>query len=304
MRRDDDVRVAGEQRVVGDRLAREDVERRPADLARVERRLQCGVVDERAARDVEDPHAVLHLRERLGVEPALGLGRLRQVHGDEVGLGVHVIARLRLVDAHLAVALGADERIERDHAHAEPLGAVRHELADAAEAEDPERLLVQLDAGELRALPLARGERHVRLRHVAREREQQRHRVLGGGHDVGLRGVGDDDPALGRRRHVDVVDADPGAPDRTEVRPPVDEVLGELRRRADEDAVVLADALGELLVAPVDAEVDVEVLAQERDAGVADLLLDEHPQASAVRLRGRAGVGRAERAHAPTRSTT
>src|SRR3954453_9978166 len=41
-------------------------------------------------------------------------------------------------------------------------------------------------------------------------------------------------------------------------------------RRADQDSVVAADALGELLVGPVRPEVDVEVLAQQLDAGIAD----------------------------------
>ena len=57
-------------------------------------------------------------------------------------------------------------------------------------------------------------ERGVRLRNVAGQREQQRQRVLGRGDDVRLRRVGDDDAVLGRRRHVDVVDADAGAADR------------------------------------------------------------------------------------------
>jgi hypothetical protein len=37
-----------------------------------------------------------------------------------------------------------------------------------------------------------------------------------------------------------------------------------------------ADPLAELLGAPAGAEVDVEVVAQQRDAGVSDLLGDEH----------------------------
>ena len=85
VRRDDDVGVA-EQRVVGDRLAREDVERGAGDLAGVERVLERRVVDQLAARAVDDPHAVAALGERLGVEPAARLGRLRQVDRDEVGL--------------------------------------------------------------------------------------------------------------------------------------------------------------------------------------------------------------------------
>ena len=60
VRRDDDVGVA-EQRVVGDRLAREDVERGAGDLAGVERRLERLVDDQLAAGAVDDPHAVLAL---------------------------------------------------------------------------------------------------------------------------------------------------------------------------------------------------------------------------------------------------
>jgi hypothetical protein len=56
----------------------------------------------------------------------------------------------------------------------------------------------------------------------------------------------------------------------------LDQLGGHLRGRADHDAVVGADALGQLLLAPVEPEVDVEVLAQQVHAGVADLLLDEH----------------------------
>ena len=106
VRRDHDVVVAVEQRVVGDRLGREDVERGAGDLAGVERVLERLVDEQLAAGAVDDAYAVLHLRERLGVEPAARLGRLGQVDGDEVGLAVDVGARLGLVDAELAEALG------------------------------------------------------------------------------------------------------------------------------------------------------------------------------------------------------
>ena len=91
MRRDDDVRVAANSgcSVIGSRG--EHVERGAADLARVERVLQRGFVDQPAARDVQDAHAVAHLGERLGVEPAFGLGRLRQMDRDEVGLRVELL---------------------------------------------------------------------------------------------------------------------------------------------------------------------------------------------------------------------
>ena len=53
----------------------------------------------------------------------------------------------------------------------------------------------------------------------------------------------------------------------------------ELGRRADQDPVVVADPLVELLCAPAGADVDVEVLAQQVDAGLADLLGDQNPWA-------------------------
>ena len=45
--------------------------------------------------------------------------------------------------------------------------------------------------------------------------------------------------------------------------------------RADQDAVVAADALQQVVAAPVGAEVDVEALAQHVHAGLGDLLRDE-----------------------------
>ena len=274
VRRDDDVGVA-EQRVIGDRLLGEDVERRAGDLAGVQRRLQVRVDDERAAGDVDDPHAVLALGERLGVQEALGLRRLRQVQRDEVTGRERVRGGLGLLDAELLEALGADEGVVRDDAHAEGAGADRDELADPAEAEHAEGLALDLGAAELAALPLAAGEAGVRLRDVAGEREHQRERVLGRGDRVGLRRVGDDDPALGRGGDVDVVHADAGTADDAQVVGALDRLGVELRRAADQDAVVAADAIEQLLAGPVGAEVDVEALAQHVDAGLGDLLRDE-----------------------------
>ena len=217
VRGDHDVVVAVEQRVVGDRLRREDVERGAGHLAGVQRGLQGRVVDELAAGAVDDPHAVAHLGEGLRAEPAARLGRLGQVQGEEVGLGVDVGRRGGLLGAQLAEALGADVGVVGQHAHPERARTGGDELADAPEAQHAERLLVDLDAAEARALPAPGGQRAVRLRDVTGQREHQRHGVLGGGDDVGLRRVGDDDPAPGGGADVDVVDADACAADHLEV---------------------------------------------------------------------------------------
>ncbi len=197
---------------------------------------------------------------------------------DEVRLGVDVLGALGLLHAEVAVALSADERIERDHTHAEAARTLGNQLADAPEAEDPERLLIKLHTGVLRAIPFTGDQRFVGLRDVSCERQQQRHRVLGRGHDVRLRRVGHDDPALSGRLDIDVVHADPRAPDRAQVGGLLNQLGGQLRGGADHDAVVNTDALSQFLIGPIDTDLDVEVLAQQVHARVADLLLDEDLQ--------------------------
>ena len=187
-----------------------------------------------------------------------------------------------MLDAELAVALGADERVEGDDAHAEALRALGDELADAAEAEDAERLVHELDAASTSSAPSGPAiERGVRLRDVAGEREQQRERVLGGGDDVGLRRVGDDDAALGRGGDVDVVDADAGAADRLagssacSISSAVSFVAERMRM-----PVVVADALVEV-ARPVEAASTSKCsLEQRRSPRVADVLGDEDPSSA------------------------
>src|SRR5207302_2092826 len=89
-------------------------------------------------------------------------------------------AGLGAFDSQLPETLARDERIVRDHPHLEAQGPSCDLLADAPEAEDAERLAGQLQAAVARPLPAALLERGMSLRDVAREREQQADRVLGG----------------------------------------------------------------------------------------------------------------------------
>ena len=148
MRGEDDVRVA-DQGVLGERLLAEDVERSPGDLARVERGLQVLLDEERAARDVQHAHAVLHLGEGLVVEPVLGLRSLGEADGDEVGLGVELVGGRCALHAELAEAFLGHVEVESEDPHPEAARPLRNELADPAEADHAERLLVELDAAEL-----------------------------------------------------------------------------------------------------------------------------------------------------------
>ena len=143
-------------------------------------------------------------------------------------------------------ALGGDERVVREHAHAQALaGDARHLGSDLAEPEHAERLLAQLDAHELRALPETGVQRAVGRREVARQREHHRDDVLGRGDGVAGGRVEDEHAVPRRRLDVDVVDADTGASDHAELGRRGEHLGGDLGLAAHHERVVVADALAQ-----------------------------------------------------------
>ena len=260
------------------RLGREDVDRCAGDLPRLERGDQRGLVDQLAAGGVHDPDAVAHVRDRVGVDRVARVVRQREVQRHELRALEHLAERRRL-DAELAEPLGRDERVVGDHLHLERERTARDLPPDAAEAEHPEHLVGELDAAPASALPPALAQRRVRLRDVAREREQQPDRVLGGGDDVRPRRVGDDDPLPGRGVDVDVVDPHSGPADDAQLRALLDQLGGELRRGADDDRVVVADHVLERRAL---VDVDVELRLQQSEPRVRDRLANQNLHASTV----------------------
>jgi hypothetical protein len=145
--------VATEKRVLGERLRREDVERRAAQLARLEPGQHGVEVDQLASGAVDHPRAVFHCGDRLGVDQVDRVRRLRHVQRDYVGAPQQFAQLLDALDAELAEALRRDELVEGDDVHLEGLGALCDELADTAEADHPERLAIKLSSLELGPLP-------------------------------------------------------------------------------------------------------------------------------------------------------
>ena len=225
-----------------------------------------------SASSVDEPDAVPHRGEGGGIDPAPGLRCQRLVERDEVGRGVHVFDGWDLFDAQLAEALGGDERVVGDHAHRQPDRSARHLLADPAETEHAQRFVCELEPAVGRAIPAPLLERGMCLRDVAREGEQQPDRVLGRGDDRRLGCVRHDDPAPSGRVDVDVVHPHPGPADHAQPLGALDQVGCELRLGADDDALVVADPLGEVAVV---VDVDVDALLQERHAGLGDRLPNE-----------------------------
>jgi hypothetical protein len=113
-----------------------------------------GLLDDATARAIEEPHALLALRERRFVDHVLGLLGQRHVNRDVIGFGQQFIERDSL-DLHGLGPGRRKVRIVGHDIHAEGLGALGDLGADAAETHDAERLLEQLDPGEALAVPLA-----------------------------------------------------------------------------------------------------------------------------------------------------
>jgi hypothetical protein len=78
---------------------------------------------------------------------------------------------------------------------------------------------------------------------VPRQRDQQRHRVLGGGDVVAAGGVHDGDAAGGGGTHVDVVDADARPPDHPQGLGGRDHVGAHLGSAPDHQTVGVGDLL-------------------------------------------------------------
>jgi hypothetical protein len=204
------------------------------------------LVDDPAPGHVDDPQPRLGLGQQRRVEQPGRLRRLRHVQRDEVR-PLHQLLEREQLDAHGPGPVGRDVGVERHELHAEGVGPLRHERADAAEADDAEDLAVELDALPLRPLPLPGLQRGVGLGHVAGLGQQERHRVLGRRQDVRLRRVDDHHAPAGGRLDVDVVQADAGPADHHEVGPGLQHVGRDRRRRADDQGVGTLDRDQQLL---------------------------------------------------------
>ena len=203
---------------------------------------------------------------------------------DEVGAPQQLV-ELDLLDPELERALGRQEGIIGDHLHLQPDCPVGDDRADIAAADHAERLAGDLDAHEAVLLPLAGLGRGVGLRDLAGQRQHQGERVLGGGDRVSEGRVHHDDALGGRRRNVDIVDPDAGAPDDAQALRPLENLRRHLGGGADRETVIAADDLGELFL--VLAEVGLEVgldaaILEDLDGGGGQGVGDENARGHGV----------------------
>ena len=141
----------------GKRLGAEHVDRRTAERAALQRCRQRHLIDDAAARGVDQHRALLHRRDAARVEQVARRVDQRHMQADHIGAGDHFV---EAGEAHAARGkrrvVGVHHRVEGDHVHADALRELRGQLADRAEADQAQGLAADLAAvGQRIARPLA-----------------------------------------------------------------------------------------------------------------------------------------------------
>ena len=235
VRRQNQVRLLAIRMVGGQRFNGVNIQRRAGDLVRFERRDQIRLDDDFAAGAIHDFHAGLHLGERCGVQHVLGFRCHRHMHGDEIRDAINFVHAVGKFRADGLGAILGEVRVIGDDAHAEGDGAFGDFGADAAHAEHAEGLAHEFNALEKFAVPFAGDHRSVRLRHLAREREQHGEAQFGGGHGIPARSVHHHRAVLRGSFDVHIVHAHAGAADHAQRLRRLDDFLGHLGFRADDE---------------------------------------------------------------------
>ena len=277
MRRAHHVGMA-EQRILGRRLLGEDVEGGAGHVPGIDRGAQRLLIDQSAARAIDDAHAFLHRRDRPGVNDSFRLLRERRVQGHEIRTPEQ-FGEIHLVHAELRRPLGREERIVGDHFHLQADRPVDHDRADIAAADHAERLVGDLHSHEAVLFPLAGLRGGVRLRDLPRECEHQRDRVLGRGDRIAERRIHDDHALGGRGGNVDVVDADTGAPDHLEPLRLLQNLGGDFGRRTDRQPVELTDDLRKPLFVGAELRLEIDLdaaILEDLNSGGRERIGDEN----------------------------
>lgn len=133
----------------------EDVKGHAADLAAFEAFDERLFVVDAAASRVDEPDTGLHDLEGRFVDEVGGFGSERRVDGEVIDVREHLADGFDAFDAELGGLFGGEEWIVAENAHLEGEGPLGDFLADAAEADNAERLVGELCAQECFAVPFA-----------------------------------------------------------------------------------------------------------------------------------------------------
>ena len=212
------------------------------------RRLHQGrLVDDRAARRVDEDRGRLHPGEVPGIDQVVRLLRQQDVERHDVGLAQQLLERHQL-DAQGRGCIRRHVRITRQEAKAERPGPRRDQSRYAPEANQAERHGRQpADGARCRSRifprrPAARADEVLHVRKPADRGQDQGQRMVGHLVDEGVGHVGDEDAVARGRLDVDVVVTDGGT--QHEARAPEPPEHAGVERQAARDHDLGRDRLG------------------------------------------------------------
>src|ERR1051325_9394615 len=261
---------APQRRIKAKRFLDKHIESRAGDRAFLQDPRQRLLVDDRAARGVDEDGVPLHQAQPALVQQPAALVRKSKVDGDDVR-ALEELVELHQPGGGLARALGRERRPPGQDLHAERSRDRRHLAADPAEPDDAELLAAQRPTGK--GGPLAAVHRLVGLRNAPHHRKHQAkgeldRRVREHPHRLEVRrGHAEQHARACRGGDIDVVGVVAGLGDELEGRKPLEEGRVEARALAQRDQDrVLAQPIerGELL----GEDVHRHAAAQARDGGV------------------------------------
>ncbi len=260
-----------EQGMIGGRRLRlEDVNRRTGDLARVERLLEGGLVDQAAAGAVDEPYRRFHQCQLAGADEVARLGRQRRVQRDEVATAPEIVeprdALTPCSSALSAARNGSKPTTVKPKACARFATARPTRPRPITPSVLPSSCVpVNLVRSHLPAFRLS-----LALATFRASASKQSHGMLGRRNRVAPWRVHHDDAAARRRCDVDVVDAHAGAHDRLEPRLAFQDLSRQLGARSDDDSVgfgeCLAQQCGILGQLGIDHDLDPRLLARAGQA--------------------------------------
>ena len=222
------------------------------DLAALECLRHCLGVNQLAAREVDDAHAVLHLLDRLCADGVLRVSVQRNVNGDVVAVREDLVQIGNVLDraVELECAVDRQERVVAPDLHVQTDSRVCDLDADRAQTDDAELLARDLRAcvGRLALLSRRADVRRAlealypvcALYDLARREQQRADDQLLDRICVRTRGVEYDDALLRAAVDRNVVDAGAGACDALEVLRELDlvQLCG-----ADQNRVIVGEVL-------------------------------------------------------------
>ena len=281
------------QHALGGRLLAKHVKRRAGNVTGFKRRGERSIIDQLAARAIDQPHAALHLRERFRVDDVAGLFGERRMQRDEIGAPPQLV-QFDLLHAELKRALGRQKRVVGDDFHLQAERAVGDDRADIAAADDAQRLAEDFHAEKFVFLPLAGAGRAVGFRNLPSQRQHQRDRMFRGRDRIAEWRIHHNDAARGRGCDVDVVDADAGPADHLQALGVLQQLARDLGRGAYCQPVEAVDGRGQLVLvlAEIRLELDVEAaILENRNRSRRQRIGNKDSRRHAFVLSGRAGAG-------------